>query len=457
MQHSLTYHLKKIYILRIFWCILLAYTTVDIISFFVNINSIQLILTFFLGTSIISVLFQACWREYPLRNLFIILSYSIIIISITRFILFFYGLEYIDFFNIFLGEYSKKELYLYLKEENSLIANQILFLTLGQVVLILIFWFYGRFKGLFQDKIGFLITPLLIRKNSIILGIIQTMFLYFLFYLIFLQIVISSSSILVSSISSKALSYDSDSSLKSHVKTFLHPQTEKKIILIPMVHIANTNFYQNILTKITPYLKNNNLFLLEGVSDQKKIFISNSISYNNIASSIGLASQEYHFSSFFQTNKLIKFSSNVKFINSYKTASKINTIVADLDVSNFNPSTIKYLKHSFKSMDLKEGNLFNSLLNQISSLEKNWSNKNQFRKNIILLQKDLIDKRNNYLISVLKSNMPYYDSFIIPWGALHIKGISQMLKEIGYIETQSEPYSVFKISLITKFLNKENN
>ena len=45
---------------------------------------------------------------------------------------------------------------------------------------------------------------------------------------------------------------------------------------------------------------------------------------------------------------------------------------------------------------------------------------------------DLVEKRNRSVLSYLPKALEKYDTVIIPWGALHMKGIEEQVKMRGF-------------------------
>lgn len=109
----------------------------------------------------------------------------------------------------------------------------------------------------------------------------------------------------------------------------------------------------------------------------------------------------------------------------------IDLLPADIDLDEFNPLTIKVLNA-----------LANQVLNSESPLTgylefNRWAQQNvppDFDKTIMA---DLIDKRNRHVVGILPHALNKYDNLVIPWGALHMKGIEQALLEKGFQREKS--------------------
>jgi hypothetical protein len=107
---------------------------------------------------------------------------------------------------------------------------------------------------------------------------------------------------------------------------------------------------------------------------------------------------------------------------------KIQYWRADVDTSDFQPSTIDFLE--------AVGNLFSSK-NWSEILEKLADPTSPFKQesdNKIFLN-DVLDMRNEHLIGEMKNALQRTNVVIVPWGALHMPVFEQKLKDWGFKET----------------------
>lgn len=171
----------------------------------------------------------------------------------------------------------------------------------------------------------------------------------------------------------------------------------KTVQLIPMIHIGNESFYN----QVDHSFPSNSIILLEGVTDTNNLLRS-SISYKRAAKSLGLAEQKDTFE-----------------------AAQGESWNADVDVSEFAPTTIELLQmvgvfHTGKPTP-----------NDFIKIGM----KGQDPKLVQSLFSDLLDKRNQSVLTAIKSAVKDKDFVVVPWGAAHMPGLSQALLDQGYRET----------------------
>lgn len=199
----------------------------------------------------------------------------------------------------------------------------------------------------------------------------------------------------------------------------IYKRDGKTIHLIPMVHVGSEKFYKDAsqidASKPT-------LILLEGVKDKNNLM--NDFSYaNNV-----LDAQADHF------RPVAKVQVDKKL-----PVSKLSYLVADLDASEFDPQTRKYLNKTLKRMENKSFFEFLSGDNEISgpAVAAN-------------LAVDIIEKRNQKVLSELKKHEAKFETFYIPWGALHMPDIEREIIKQGYKLVQTNERAVFSLQDIFK-------
>ena len=212
----------------------------------------------------------------------------------------------------------------------------------------------------------------------------------------------------------------------------LYRRENKQVQLVGMIHLARPEYYTTLMAAIPDH---RTLILLEGVTDRKRL-LNEQFSYGRIADLLGLTSQGQIT---FQGRLITWKQLDTLELNKNLT---IDLLLADIDLDDFNPLTIKVLnalaKHVLNSESpLKGYHEFNR-----------WAQQNvppDFDKTIMA---DLIDKRNRHVVSILPRALNKYDNLVIPWGALHMKGIEQAVLEKGFQrETSRERLSIDFLSL----------
>jgi hypothetical protein len=180
----------------------------------------------------------------------------------------------------------------------------------------------------------------------------------------------------------------------------------KTVQLVPMVHIGETNFYQ----QISESLPTNSLVLLEGVSDRKHL-LDDKLSYKRLASSLGLTEQREVF-------------------GPGNAASRR----ADVDVDQFSKETLGFINTAirFHSKGFTP-DAFRELFEKSQSPEL-----------LNQLLDDLLTKRNEHLLSVMTNELARADCVVAPWGAAHMPGLARKIQSSGYHLVNSKEYYVFK-------------
>ncbi len=108
---------------------------------------------------------------------------------------------------------------------------------------------------------------------------------------------------------------------------------------------------------------------------------------------------------------------------------QIEYLSGDVDVSVFQPATLRFLEALgmlLGSKSLREALLMlqdpDSPLTDDSEAE--------------LVFTDILDKRNEHLITEIDKALLNYNTIVVPWGAMHLPAIQTRLEEWGFKETQ---------------------
>jgi hypothetical protein len=168
----------------------------------------------------------------------------------------------------------------------------------------------------------------------------------------------------------------------------------RTIVLIPMSHIAESDFYRSVEQSVT----SNSVVLLEGVRDSQNL-LTNHISYQRAAKALHLAEQHEDFE--LKQGRLVP---------------------ADVDVAEFSSNTIAVLNLVMlvHSQGLNSRTL--SILLQFAPSEEVEQQ----------LFEDLLLKRNRHLLQELFARLPEADSFVIPWGGAHMAGLAKEIQKAGF-------------------------
>lgn len=180
----------------------------------------------------------------------------------------------------------------------------------------------------------------------------------------------------------------------------------KKVTLVPMSHIADSTFYENIAVSFPP----DSLVLMEGVSDHKKL-IKTASNYSKMAQSIGVVEQQ----------KVFKPEGEV--------------VAADIDISDLSPETLDLLKAVMllHSKGVTAETMPTLMKPTPPGLEKR-------------LMVDILDKRNEHLLKVLYERLPDSKHIIVPWGAAHMPGISHEIENAGFRVVATHPFMAIRFA-----------
>lgn len=228
----------------------------------------------------------------------------------------------------------------------------------------------------------------------------------------------------------------------------IYRQNDKQIQLTGMIHLGQKDFYADLMALIPD---DRTLILTEGVTDKRGL-LTERFGYGKIADLLGLTSQEkVHFQ-----GRLITAIELDK-PNTEKQAIP-DILRADIDLKQFNPHTLEVLnalaKYILNAESLTAGYLeFN-----------HWTQEHINPDSNKIIMADLIHKRNQSVIDYLPKALKKYDTLIIPWGALHMKGIEKAVLEKGFILTEQRnrlsidflllPYKQLWEHLITRVSNE---
>ena len=180
----------------------------------------------------------------------------------------------------------------------------------------------------------------------------------------------------------------------------------KTIELFPMAHVAEADFYK----EVSQSFPTNSIILMEGVTDSDNL-LTNKISYQRMARSLGLAEQHEKF-----------------------TPTRGEVVRADVDVNQFSKDTIDLLNlvMLIHSQGVNARNV-QALLRYTPSPQMEEE-----------LLNDLLRKRNQHLLEEIKSHLPLSDNIMVPWGVAHMPGISAAIQQSGFRLVQSRNYQVIR-------------
>jgi hypothetical protein len=177
----------------------------------------------------------------------------------------------------------------------------------------------------------------------------------------------------------------------------------KVIRLYPMAHVADAGFYRR-LSQACP---TNAVILMEGVTDEHGL-LTNHISYQRMAESLGVAEQEAEF------------------------VPPGEWVAADVDVSEFTPDTIAFLNIVMR---------FHARGPDLESLRLVFQYKPPpgFERQLL---EDLLRKRNRHLMTTARSRLADAELLVIPWGAAHMPELASEIEKLGFRVAEKQRMTV---------------
>jgi hypothetical protein len=180
----------------------------------------------------------------------------------------------------------------------------------------------------------------------------------------------------------------------------------KSVLLYPMAHVADRNFYKTI----SQSFPSNSIILMEGVSDNEHL-LTNHITYKRMAATLGLSEQQKEFRPSEETMQR-----------------------ADVDVSEFTTNTIGFLNVIMR--------IHSKGLNVATLMElTTFSPPPGFEKELF---DDLLRKRNRHLLNEVKARLPETDNIVVPWGAAHMPEIAREIQKDGFQLADAKEYTVIR-------------
>jgi len=176
----------------------------------------------------------------------------------------------------------------------------------------------------------------------------------------------------------------------------------KTIVLFPMSHIADTDFYQAMAHSVS----NNSIVLMEGVTDEKNL-LTNKLSYKRAAKALGLGEQ--HDDLNIRQGELVRADVDIQVFSS-NTIAMLNLITL-LHTRGLNPDTLSQLLQFHPTPEAQQQ-----------------------------LFEDLLLKRNEHLLKELWRRLPDSDNFVLPWGAAHMPGLAAAIQEAGFRLVETHNY-----------------
>jgi len=180
----------------------------------------------------------------------------------------------------------------------------------------------------------------------------------------------------------------------------------KTVQLFPMAHVAERSFYQTLADSFT----SNSIALMEGVTDEQGL-LTNHISYQRAAESLGVAEQQKEFK-----------------------PTQGELVPADVDIADFTTNTIGFLN---LTMLVHARGLKPEILLQLMQFTPTPG----FEQELL---DDLVHKRNRHVVEELRSRLAESEQFVVPWGAAHMPGIAEEIQKLGFRLDETRDFTVLR-------------
>lgn len=192
----------------------------------------------------------------------------------------------------------------------------------------------------------------------------------------------------------------------------------KVIRLAGMMHIGKEDYYRDMVGSMP---NGGTIILTEGVTDRDRLLV-NPFNYSKLARIIGVTSQE-----------TMQFDGRLVDLNNLGQRpavaggpGKPDIARADIDLNRFDPRTVEFL--NVLGNTLFSGKPLEDALTEYNA----WIQANMTPERVAGVMADILDKRNAVVIDSMLRTLKYYDTIIIPWGAMHMPAIEAAVLTQGF-------------------------
>ena len=413
MNSTIQHRVKHSFLLQIFiylfvldtlFCLVLLWPGIQKWMFFASMANIGDTLTFLFA---VLVVVFCLFRLFPCRYVFFIASLLLLTRPFIDAYIAITSMEVLDIFEFSIHVKQGKRFFFEVPRTAIWQGMVVSIQFLGCLLFLNFFYIKGAFRrGLRLKPLVFIRVPsypvAILRLTSLLIGVF---FATGFFSNVFL---------------SRFVFYSTSGFMKldqwqlySMVTHYRHPQKKSYVTLIPMMHIALPSFYQRIKTEFSPQA----VVLMEGVTDKKGL-LKTRLDYDKFASDFNLTNQSTAF--------------NLESMN-------IKMVSADVDVSAFSPKTLEEIERVFSIK-----NIFSYFLNDLIHPEDIHNYTNRLARE----REDILVRRNEYLLGIFAQWREKNHFIVIPWGALHMRGIEKGLLAKGYVRNKERKYLVVDLKNI---------
>jgi hypothetical protein len=195
---------------------------------------------------------------------------------------------------------------------------------------------------------------------------------------------------------------------------------DRTVKLAGMIHIGEKEYYDEVAQLVPP---GNTVVLAEGVTDEKGK-LKNKFDYRKVADLLGLASQE---KLLFKGRLIEPKDLETGGKGGGKEPAAPDILRADVDVGVFRPETMMLLDAMGREL---RGNP--STVDGLLKLNR-WAEQNVTPAMYAVIMDDILQRRNQVVVGYLDRALKSYRTVVIPWGALHMKGIEAEVLKRGFV------------------------
>ncbi len=198
---------------------------------------------------------------------------------------------------------------------------------------------------------------------------------------------------------------------------------DREVRLAGMMHIAEEEFYANLLPEADPKVPS--VVLVEGVTDAGNLLGDGNLSYSGLARMLSISAQED--SSFMhRVSAGLRRSDESHPVRedgerAQTVAGGLDFVHADVDVGTFHPKTIAFIVAVMALFDAED---FPTLIDNLSKYSGPLNDETSQEQ----VMQDILYARNDRLVVEIQASLQDYRRVIIPWGALHLMGIESWLR-----------------------------
>lgn len=200
----------------------------------------------------------------------------------------------------------------------------------------------------------------------------------------------------------------------------VYQRGNRTVRLAAMIHVGEKRYYEDVAR--LP-VKGRAVVLAEGVTDDKEL-LKNRFDYRKVASLLGLSPQE----------KML-FAGKMTDVEALEAPEPPagggpEIVRADVDLASFRPETMIFLNEVGKSL---RGN--GSVAKAAVKLNS-WAESEITPQKYDIIMDDILLRRNKVVLGYLDKALKRHDTVVIPWGALHMKGIEAGVLERGFVKRE---------------------